>query len=226
MRVLVVEDESKIAAFIQKGLQEEHYAVDVACDGEEALDWVAVAEYDLIVLDILLPKRNGISVCRELRQHGIRTPILMLTAKDTVDDRVVGLDSGADDYLVKPFAFKELLARLRALARRPPEVQATVLQVADLRLDTVSHQATRAGQLIDLTPKEYSLLEFLMRHRNQVVSRTMITEHVWNYDFYNQSNIVDVYVRYLRRKLDNGFAPKLIHTVRGVGYKLAEGDDD
>jgi heavy metal response regulator len=225
MRVLVVEDEPKIAAFIQKGLQEERYAVDVAHDGEEALDWVDVAEYDLIVLDILLPKRNGISVCRELRRRGVRTPILMLTAKDAVDDRVAGLDSGADDYLVKPFAFKELLARLRALARRPPEVQATVLQVSDLRLDTVSHQATRAGRPIELTPKEYSLLEFLMRHPRQVLSRTQIAEHVWNYDFYNQSNIVDVYIRYLRRKIDDGFAPQLIHTVRGVGYKLAEGDD-
>ncbi len=226
MRVLVVEDEPKIASFIQKGLQEEHYAVDLAFDGEEALDWASMAEYDLIVLDILLPKRNGISVCRELRQRGIRAPILMLTAKDTVDDRVTGLDSGADDYLVKPFAFRELVARLRALARRPPEVHGPVLQVADLQLDTVNHRVTRAGRSIELTPKEYSLLEFLMRHPNQILSRTVIGEHVWNYDFYSQSNIVDVYIRYLRRKLDYGFTPPLIHTIRGVGYRLSGTCDD
>lgn len=223
MRVLVVEDEPKIAAFIKRGLLEEHYAVDVASDGEEALDRAAAAEYDLIVLDILLPKLDGVSVCRELRENGLRTPVLMLTAKDTVDDRVSGLDSGADDYLVKPFAFKELLARLRALARRPPAVQGTVLRVADLTLDTVSHQATRAGRSIELTAKEYSLLEYLMRNKNQVLTRTMIAEHIWNYDFYNESNVVDVYIRNLRRKLDDDFPQKVIHTVRGVGYKLGAG---
>lgn len=223
MRVLVVEDEPKIAAFIKRGLQEEHYAVDVASDGEEALDMAAAAEYDLIVLDILLPRLDGVSVCRELRQNGLRTPVLMLTAKDTVDDRVSGLDSGADDYLVKPFAFKELLARLRALARRPAAVQGTVLQVADLSLDTVSRQATRAEQPIGLTSKEYSLLEYLMRNKNQVLTRTMIAEHIWNYDFYNESNVVDVYIRNLRRKLDDDFPLKLIHTLRGVGYKLSAG---
>jgi DNA-binding response OmpR family regulator len=174
----------------------------------------------------MLPRRDGISVCRELRRRGVRTPVLMLTAKDTVDDRVAGLDSGADDYLVKPFAFKELLARLRALARRPATVAGPVLQLADLSLDTVRHEATRAGRPIELTPTEYRLLEVLLRHRNQALSRTMIAEHVWSYDFYSESNVVDVYIRNLRRKLDEGHSPKLIHTVRGVGYKLAEHADD
>ena len=226
MRILVVEDEPKIAAFIQKGLQEEHHVVDVIGDGEEALAWATGAAYDLLVLDVLLPGRDGISVCRELRRRGVRTPVLMLTAKDTVDDRVAGLDSGADDYLVKPFAFKELLARLRALARRPPTVAGPVLHLADLRLDTVRHEATRAGRPIELTPTEYRLLELLLRHRNQVLSRTMIAEQVWSYDFYSESNVVDVYIRNLRRKLDEGYSPKLIHTVRGVGYKLAESAND
>jgi DNA-binding response OmpR family regulator len=178
------------------------------------------------VLDILLPGRDGFSICQELRRRDNRTPILMLTARDTVDDRVRGLDSGADDYLVKPFAFKELLARLRALARRPPTIQGTVLTVSDLALDTVRHQAVRGGQAIDLTAKEYSLLELLMRHRNQVLTRTMIAEHVWSYDFYSESNVVDVYIRNIRRKLDDGHATKLIQTVRGVGYRLAEGNAD
>jgi heavy metal response regulator len=226
MRVLVVEDEQKIAAFIQRGLQEEHYAVDVVADGEEALECAATTRYDLIVLDILLPGRDGFSICQELRRRDNRTPILMLTARDTVDDRVRGLDSGADDYLVKPFAFKELLARLRALARRPPAIQGTVLTVGDLTLDTVRHQAVRGGQAIELTAKEYRLLELLMRHRNQVLTRTIIAEHVWSYDFYSESNVVDVYIRNLRRKLDDGYATKLIQTVRGVGYRLGEGNAD
>ncbi len=226
MRVLLVEDEPNIARFIKQGLEEERYAVDLAGDGEEALDWVEVAQYDLMILDILLPKRNGISTCSELRQRGIKTPVLMLTARDTVEDRVVGLDSGADDYLVKPFAFKELLARLRALARRLPEVQPTVLQFHDLRLDTTSHKVTRADRRIDLTPKESSLLEFLLRHPERVLSRAMIAEHVWDYDSYGESNIVDVYIRYLRRKLNEGGALNLIHTVRGAGYQLAITGDD
>lgn len=226
MRVLVVEDEPKIAAFIRKGLEEEHYAVDVAGDGEAALDLAAEVEYDLIVLDILLPKLDGVSVCRHLRESGLATPVLMLTAKDTVDDRVVGLDSGADDYLVKPFAFKEMLARLRALARRTPTVQGSVLQVGDLSLDTVTHEVRRAGEPIEMAPKEYSLLEYLMRHRGQVLTRTMIAEHIWSYDFYSGSNLVDVYIRNLRRKLDDPHSVKLIHTVRGAGYRLVEGSVD
>ncbi|MDQ2809352.1 MAG: response regulator transcription factor [Chloroflexota bacterium] len=226
MRILVVEDEPKIAAFIQRGLEEEQYVVDVVEDGETAVAWASVTPYDLLVLDILLPLRDGLSVCRELRRRGIRTPVLMLTAKDTVDDRVAGLDSGADDYLVKPFAFKELLARLRALARRTPALTGPVLSLADLQLDTVRHQATRAGRPIELTAKEYALLELLLRHPHQVLSRTLIAEHVWSYDFYSQSNVVDVYIRNLRRKLDDGYTPKLIHTVRGVGYKLTEESED
>lgn len=226
MRVLIVEDEPKIAAFVKRGLQEEYYAVDVAYDGEAALDYATATEYDLIVLDILLPKLDGLSVCRELRQSGIDTPILMLTASDTVDDRVTGLDSGADDYLVKPFSFKELLARLRALSRRPPVVQEAVLRLADLQMDTIAHTAERAGRPIELTPKEYSVLECLFSHRNQVLSRTIIAEHVWDEEFDSESNLVDVYIRNLRRKIDEDYPLKLIHTVRGIGYKLAEGVAD
>ena len=220
MRILLVEDEERIAAFIHKGLREELYTVDVARDGAEALDIALASEDDLIVLDVRLPMRDGISVCRELRAQGNRTPILMLTARDTVDDRVRGLDAGADDYLVKPFAFQELLARLRALARRPPVVQDHTLRVENLTLDTRTHQARRDAQPIDLSAREYRLLELLMRHPGQVLTRTQIAEHIWGYDFDANSNVVDVYIRYLRRKVDDPFEPKLIQTVRGVGYKL------
>ncbi len=220
MRILVVEDERRIAAFIKRGLEEEHYAVDVVYDGEEALDWADVVDYDLIVLDVLLPKKDGIQVCRESRTQGNQVPILMLTARDAIEDRVRGLDSGADDYLVKPFAFQELLARIRALLRRQGEIKITRLQVGDLVLDTVTHRATRAGRMIELTAREYALLEFLMHHPRQVLSRTQIAEHVWNYDFFSTSNVVDVYIRYLRRKIDEGFDVKLIKTVRGAGYKI------
>jgi heavy metal response regulator len=226
MRVLVVEDEPKIAAFIQKGLQEECYAVDVAQDGDAGLDYALSVEYDLIVLDISLPKLDGLSLCRELRRIDIKTPVLMLTARDTVEDRVTGLDSGADDYLVKPFSFNELLARLRALSRRPPTVQNAVLQLADLQVDTVSHTVSRGERSIDLSPKEYSLLEFLLRHTNRVVTRANIAEHVWDEAFYSESNVVDVYIRNLRRKIDDEHPVKLIHTVRGIGYKMVQGSAD
>ena len=222
MRVLVVEDERRIAEFVSKGLTEAGYAVDVASDGEEALDWTDVAEYDLIVLDVMLPKRDGIEVARTLRARQVGTPILMLTARDAIDDRVKGLDSGADDYLVKPFAFAELLARLRALSRREPAVVNTTLQVADLTLDTTTREARRQGQSIDLTNKEYVLLEYLMRHPNQVLTRTMIAEHVWNYDFDNATNVIDVHIRYLRRKVDDPFDQPLIQTVRGAGYRISD----
>lgn len=221
MRVLVVEDERRIADFIGKGLTEQGYAVDIACDGEDALDWADVAEFDVIILDVMLPRRDGIEVCRTLRQRGMRTPILMLTARDAVEDRVRGLDSGADDYLVKPFAFAELLARLRALTRREPAVLGSVLRVGDLVLDTTTRLASRQGQRIDLTNKEYALLEYLMRHPNQVLTRTMIAEHVWNYDFDSATNVIDVHIRYLRRKVDDPFPTKLIHTVRGAGYRIS-----
>ncbi len=221
MRVLVVEDERKIADFIRKGLSEQGYAVDVAYDGDEAVEWPAVAEFDVIILDVMLPLRDGIEVCSVLRQRGLRTPILMLTAKDAVEDRVRGLDSGADDYLVKPFAFAELLARLRALTRRQPAVLGAVLQVGDLVLDTATRKVVRGGTPIDLTTKEYAILEYLMRHPNQVLTRTMMAEHVWNYDFDNASNVIDVHIRNLRRRIDDPFPAKLIQTVRGAGYRIS-----
>lgn len=220
MRVLLIEDEARIASFIRKGLQEERYIVDVAEDGNAALDFAESASYDLIILDVMLPGRDGFSVCKEIRRRGMKTPVLMLTARDAVEDRVSGLDAGADDYLVKPFAFKELMARLRALARRPAETQSLQLAVGDLTLDTATHQLMRAGQVIDLSAREYRLLEYLLRHRGQPLTRTQIAESVWGYDFDAQSNVVDVYVRYLRRKVDDPFETNLIQTVRGVGYKI------
>ncbi|MCK6627717.1 MAG: response regulator transcription factor [Anaerolineae bacterium] len=226
MRILIVEDEARIARFLKKGLEEESYAVDVATDGPAALDWVAGASYDLILLDVMLPGLNGFEVCRILRQRGITTPILMLTARDEVDDRVTGLDAGADDYLPKPFAFKELLARLRALTRRTtvaatPE---TMLKLADLTLDTITHRARRGEREIELTAKEYALLEYLLRHAHRPLSRTLIRESIWGYDYYGASNVVDVYVRHLRQKLEAHGEPPLIHTVRGVGYKADEAE--
>jgi len=221
MRVLVVEDERRIADFISRGLSEQGYAVDVAYDGDEALHWPDVAEFDVVILDVMLPVRDGIEVCRTLRERGLRTPILMLTARDAVEDRVRGLDSGADDYLVKPFAFAELLARLRALTRREPVALGTVLRVSDLILDTTTREASRQGMSLELTSKEYALLEYLMRHPNQVLTRTMIAEHVWNYDFDNATNVIDVHIRNLRRKIDDPFPTKLIQTVRGAGYRIS-----
>jgi heavy metal response regulator len=221
MRVLLVEDERRIADFIRKGLSECGYAVDVAHDGEEALDWVGVAQFDIVVLDVMLPVRDGIEVCRELRGRGVQTPVLMLTARDAIEDRVRGLDSGADDYLVKPFAFAELLARLRALARRERSASGPRLQVGELVLDTTTREVFRHGRAIGLTSKEYALLEYLMRHPNQVLTRTMIAEHVWNYDFDNATNVIDVHIRNLRRKMDDPFPDKLIHTVRGAGYRIS-----
>lgn len=222
MRVLVVEDEQRLAEFINKGLSEAGYAVDLAFDGDEALDWVRLVDYDLIVLDVMLPKRDGIDVCQTLRAQGVKIPILMLTARDAVQDRVRGLDSGADDYLVKPFSFSELLARLRALLRREPQLRDTVLRVGDLRMDTATREVTRAGQSIELTNKAHALLEYLMRNPNQVLTRTMIGEHVWNYDFDNATNVIDVHIRYLRKAIDDPHEQKLIHTVRGVGYKISD----
>lgn len=220
MRVLVVEDEPKIAAFIARGLTENAYTVDVAHDGEEGYEWARNFDYDFIILDLMLPKVDGITLCQRLRRAGKRVRVLMLTAKDSVADRVTGLDAGADDYLVKPFAFQELLARLRALGRRDGESQANLLQVGDLTLDLITHRAKRQGQSVELSTKEFALLEFLMRHPDQVLSRTVLGERVWGYDFYHQSNVVDVYIRYLRRKIDEPFAVKLIQTVRGTGYRL------
>jgi len=221
MRVLVVEDEERIAEFVRNGLTEHGYAVDVARDGGEALDWADIADFDVIVLDVMLPVRDGVDVCKTLRARGLRTPILMLTARDAVEDRVRGLDSGADDYLVKPFAFAELVARLRALARREPQLLSPVLRLDDLVLDSATREVARGGRPLDLTTKEYALLEYLMRNPNQVLTRTMIAEHVWNYDFDNATNVIDVHIRNLRRKLDDPFPAKLIQTVRGAGYRIS-----
>ncbi len=227
MRVLVVEDERKIATYVKRGLEEQGYAVDIVYTGREALDWVETVEFDLIVLDILLPEMDGLTVCRILRERGNRVPILMLTARAAVDDRVNGLDAGADDYLVKPFALKELLARLRALSRRSEEApKTTVVQVANLMLDTTTHRVRRGDVDIQLTAKEFAILEYLVRHPDYVISRSEIADHVWNYDTYNQSNVVDVYIRNLRRKIDDAFELKLIHTVRGVGYRLSDHETD
>jgi DNA-binding response OmpR family regulator len=228
MRVLVVEDERRISAYVKRGLEEHGYAVDAAFSGREALDWAQTVEFDLVVLDLLLPELDGVSVCRELRRRGTRAPILMLTARDALDDRVAGLDAGADDYLVKPFAMRELLARLRALGRRATEgPRAAVLQVADLEMDTRTRRVSRAGKPAKLTAKEYAVLECLLREPDRVLTRTQIAEHVWSYDVYNQSNVVDVYIRNLRRKLDDPHPLKLLHTVRGAGYRLSmePGDD-
>ena len=221
MRVLVVEDESSIARFVRQGLSEAGYAIDLAWDGQEGLDYALAVEYDAIVLDILLPKMDGLRLLHELRERGRKTPVLLLTARDTIEDRVAGLDSGADDYLVKPFAFPELLARLRAVLRRPPLQVDPILRAADLELDTARREVRRAGRLIELSAREFALLEYLLRHCNQVLTRTQIGEHVWNFDFYNESNVIDVYIGYLRRKIDQGFEPSLLHTVRGVGYRLS-----
>jgi DNA-binding response OmpR family regulator len=227
MRVLVVEDEPRISAYVKRGLEEQGYAVDTAHTGREALVWAETVDFDLIVLDLLLPELDGVSVCRELRRKGCRSPILMLTARDALDDRVTGLDAGADDYLVKPFALRELLARLRAVGRRSTDSsRSPVLRVADLEMDTRTRRVSRAGKPTRLTAKEYAVLECLMREPDRVLTRTQIAEHVWSYDVYNQSNVVDVYIRNLRRKLDDPHSLKLLHTVRGAGYRLSVEPDN
>ena len=219
MRVLVVEDEPAILGFVRQGLTEAGYAVDAAGDGREGLDYALAADYDALILDIMLPGLSGLDLLRELRRRGHKTPALLLTARGLVDDRVAGLDAGADDYLVKPFAFAELLARLRALLRRPPLQAGTVLRAGPLAMDTAARRVTCDGRPVDLSPREFAVLEVLLRHPGQVLTRTQIGEHVWNFDFLNESNVVDVYVGYLRRKLEGDGRP-LIHTVRGVGYRL------
>jgi DNA-binding response OmpR family regulator len=227
VHALIVEDERRIAAYVKRGLEEEGYAVDVAYTGREALDWASGVAFDVIVLDVLLPEVDGLRVCRELRKRGVRVPILMLTARDGVVDRVAGLDAGADDYLVKPFALKELVARLRALTRRIGDrPRSPVLEMADLKLDTRTHRVERGGRRVSLTAKELAVLECLLREPEHVLTRTQIAEHVWNYDVFNHSNVVDVYIRNLRRKLDDDARVKLIHTVRGAGYRLSAEQDD
>jgi heavy metal response regulator len=222
MRILLIEDEKKIAGFIKRGLMEEKYVVDTAFDGEQGLYLAEVNPYDLIILDIMLPLKDGISVCEELRGKHIDIPVLMLTAKNEVNDKVRGLNCGADDYLTKPFAFAEFLARVRALIRRKTGNKSTVLKAADLQLDQLTHRVTRAGKEIELTTKEYMLLEYLMLNANTVVTRTMISEHVWHEDFDSFTNVIDVYINYIRKKIDRDFTKKLIHTIRGTGYILKE----
>ena len=223
MRILVIEDEKKIADFIKRGLKEEGYAVDIAIDGENGLFLAKTNTYDLILLDLMLPKVDGITVCKRLRDEKVASPIIMLTAKDAVKDKVTGLDAGADDYLTKPFAFEELLARIRAILRkRDEQKQAVTLQVGDLSIDLTTHKVFRGDNEIGLTSKEFALLEYLMRNAGKVVTRTMISEHVWDIDFDTFTNVIDVYINYLRNKIDTGAKKKLIQTVRGRGYILKE----
>ena len=224
MRLLVVEDEIHLLDIIKKRLQKEHYSVDACADGLEAMDYIELTACDAIILDIMLPGMSGLDILKRVRAAGNRTPVLLLTARDSIEDRVNGLDIGADDYLVKPFAFEELLARIRVMIRRSTVKEASgdvnVLEIADLKVDIKSHQVWRAGNLIELSSREYAVLEYMMRNQGVVLSRKNIEEHVWNYDYMGGSNMIDVYIRYLRKKLDDGFDTKLIHTVRGSGYVL------
>ena len=220
MRILIVEDEKKVAGFIKKGLEEETYAVDVAYDGEEGFHLADMNEYDMIILDLMLPKMDGLEVLTRLRDNKVGTPILLLTAKDEVADKVTGLNKGADDYLTKPFAFSELLARIRSLLRRGQAETQTELKVGDLSMDMVSHKVNRNGEEIELTGKEYSLLEYFMRNEGKVLTRTMIAEHVWDYNFDTFTNVIDVYINHLRKKIDKKYPTRLLHTLRGVGYVM------
>jgi len=221
MRILLVEDDRKVSAFIKKGLEEESYTVDVAKDGQDGLLMAASADFDLIILDVMMPGMNGIELCKILRDKGIMKPILMLTALDSVESKVEGLESGADDYLVKPFAFSELLARIKALLRRPADI-ISELAIDDLRIDILTRRVSRGGREISLTQKEFSLLEYLLRNKGRVLSRTQIIENIWGYNFEPETNIVDVQIKSLRDKVDADFDKKLIHTVRGVGYVLKD----
>ncbi len=220
MRVLVIEDETKVGSFIKRALEEESYAVDLCEDGAQGLDMALSGSYDLIMIDLMLPGLPGLEVLTRLRKEKIQTPVLILTAQSKVDQRVKGLDAGADDYLTKPFAIDELLARVRALLRRGPTESSGILQIDDLMLNPATREVTRGGQRIDLTVKEYALLEYFMRHSGRVLTRPMISDHVWNQDFDTFTNVIDVYVNYLRNKIDRGRARKLIHTIRGSGYML------
>jgi len=222
MRILVVEDEKKVSTFIRRGLEEEGFTVDVAFDGEEGVEKATAQSFDLILMDIMLPKMDGLATIKALRDKEIQTPILCLTARDSIDDKVSGLDIGADDYLAKPFAFAELVARCRALIRRGSNDRGAEIYFADLRLDPVAHKVWRGGEEITLTSKEYALMEYFIRNPNRVLTRLMIAENVWDYTFDSFTNIIDVYVNYLRNKIDQKFDKKLIHTVRGAGYTLKE----
>jgi len=224
MRLLVVEDDSRLSEVLIRGLREEGYAVDSARDGQSAVEQISVNSYDAVVLDVMIPSPDGFEVCRQLRAAGLSTAVLMLTARDAVDDRIHGLDVGADDYLIKPFAFAELLARLRALLRRPPVVAAPTLHAGELTIDTAAHRVFRGSDEVVLTSKEYSLLEYFARNAGRVITRTEIAEHVWDENFDPLTNLIDVHINRLRRKVDNEFSTKLIHTRRGSGYILASLD--
>lgn len=220
MRILVVEDEARLAEVLKKGLTEDGFAVDVAGDGEEGFFMAVSESYDLLILDIMLPKKNGLDICRDLRSKGIKTPVLMLTAKSTVDEKVAGLDSGADDYVTKPFSFTELRSRVHALVRRSHQAPSPVLAASDLILDPIRHTVMANGKPVSLTPKEFSILELLMRHAGEVVTRTMIIEHVWDYNFDSMSNVVDVFIGSIRKKIRQGGKKDPIQTLHGVGYKI------
>lgn len=222
MRILVVEDDHKVANSIKKGLEQESFATDVVYDGKEAMDYIEATAYDLIVLDRMLPGMDGIEICRQVRKRNLHMPILMLTARGLVEDRVDGLDSGADDYVVKPFSFSELVARIRALLRRNPSVDQTILKVSNLELNPQTFTVIRQGKAIQLSGKEFALLEYLMRHPNQIITKDRIIEHVWNYDADVLPNSVEVYMRRLRQKVDQPFSKQLLHTLRGFGYKIGE----
>jgi DNA-binding response OmpR family regulator len=226
MRILIVEDNRRFHRSLRTSLEEDGYAVDSAFDGDEGEDFALSAPYDLIILDVMLPKKDGYNLCRDLRQLGINSPILMLTARDAVEDRVDGLDSGADDYLVKPFSMMELRARLRALLRRDKSEKIALLKVGDLVVDPANHHIQRGDTDIKLTPREFSILEYFVRSPNRILTREMILAHVWNFDFISGSNVVDVYVRRLRRKIDDPFEVKLLETIRGVGYRLLRPDKE
>lgn len=220
VRILIAEDEKDLNQILTSRLKAEHYSVDSCKDGQEALDYIAGAEYDAVILDIMMPVLDGLTVLRTLRRQGSTIPVLLLTARDSIEDRVTGLDAGANDYLVKPFAFEELLARIRVLLRKPAETSSTCLQTADLKILLDTHQVFRGNTEIRLSGKEFSLLRYMMQNEGIVLSREKLEQHIWNYDFTGGSNVIDVYIRYLRRKIDDGFEPKLIHTVRGTGYVL------
>ena len=224
MRLLVVEDEIHLLNIIKKRLVKEHYSVDTCSDGEEAMEFIRMAPYDGIVLDIMLPGKDGLSILKEMRKEGNYTPVLLLTARDSIDDRVKGLDTGADDYLVKPFAFEELLARIRVMLRKHGEIkpQEEIFTVGDLTVNCKSHEVQRGGKIIDLSSKEFALLQYLIRNKGKVLSRDQIEQHIWDYDYMGSSNMIDVYIRYLRKKVDEPFGKKLIQTVRGAGYVLKE----
>ena len=222
MRILIAEDERDLNQLLAFRLKEEHYSVDACFDGEEALDYIAGAEYDALILDIMMPKKDGLSVLKQLRKKNKSVPVLLLTAKDSIEDRVKGLDAGANDYLVKPFAFEELLARIRVLLRRPEKSEDSCYRVGGLEVHVDTHQVLRDGKEIPLSGKEFSLLRYMIQNKGIVLSREKLEQHLWNYDYAGSSNVIDVYIRYLRKKIDEGFEKKLIHTVRGAGYTLKE----